>query len=76
MDERSICNHCGADITGNVLEHVKGHLLAGETGGHHGEWRETGRLIHHEAVYEEEWVVDQEAWDETYYVCSQCGAKR
>ena len=38
MQERSICNVCGADITGNTAAHAKEHALAGEGGGHHSEW--------------------------------------
>ena len=74
---RDICNQCGADITDiDIAAHGKAHALAGEGGGHHTEWRETGKIIHHEAVYDEEWVVDQEPWDETYYVCSGCGKRK
>ena len=74
--ERSICNQCNVDITGSEYEHNNIHLMAHEKGGWHSEWIESGNVIHHEAVYEEEWVVDQEAWDETYYVCSECGEKQ
>lgn len=38
MQERSICNVCGTDITGNTVAHAKEHALAGEGGGHHSEW--------------------------------------
>lgn len=30
MAERSICNTCGADVTGHAGEHAKSHALAGE----------------------------------------------
>lgn len=40
--ERSICNICGADITGNTSAHAKQHMLAGEGSGHHSE---TSRVI-------------------------------
>ncbi len=33
LTERSICSACGADITGNVYEHVKAEMLAGNPGG-------------------------------------------
>ena len=72
-----VCNSCGAELRAeDYVAHQKAHALAGEGGGHHTEWRETGRLIHHEAVYEKEWVVDRPAWDETYYVCSECGQRK
>ena len=32
--EVSICNVCGAEITGNEAPHAKVHALAGEGGGH------------------------------------------
>ncbi|WP_165253074.1 hypothetical protein [Adlercreutzia sp. ZJ304] len=35
--EVSICNVCGADITGNVTAHSKAHMLAGKGSGHHSE---------------------------------------
>lgn len=39
--EVSICNVCGADITGNTSAHSKTHMLAGEGSGHHSEVRQT-----------------------------------
>lgn len=35
--EVSICNVCGADITGNTSAHSKAHMMAGEGSGHHSE---------------------------------------
>lgn len=35
--ERSICNICGADITGNTSAHNKQHMLNGEGSGYHSE---------------------------------------
>ncbi|WP_165249028.1 hypothetical protein [Adlercreutzia sp. ZJ141] len=35
--EVSICNVCGADVTGNTSTHGKAHMLAGEGSGHHSE---------------------------------------
>lgn len=32
--EISVCNICGADITGNMAAHGKQHMLAGEDSGH------------------------------------------
>lgn len=51
--EVSICNVCGADITGNTAAHGKQHMLAGEGSGHHSEVRETVigcETVHHDAV--------------------------
>lgn len=38
--EVSICNVCGADVTGNAASHGKAHMLAGEGSGHHSEVRQ------------------------------------
>lgn len=38
--EISICNVCGADITGNTSAHNKQHMLAGEESGYHSEVRQ------------------------------------
>lgn len=38
--ERSICNICGADITGNTSDHNKQHMLAEEGSGYHSEVRQ------------------------------------
>lgn len=35
--ERSVCNICSADITGNTSAHNKQHMLAGEGSGYHSE---------------------------------------
>ena len=34
----SICNNCGAEITGSEASHAKKHALNGEGSGHHEEW--------------------------------------
>lgn len=50
--EVSICNICGADITGNTAAHGKQHMLAGEGSGHHSEVRDTVtgyESVHHDA---------------------------
>lgn len=73
--ERSICNVCGADITGNTTAHSKQHALAGEGGGWHSEvWEiEVGKeTIEHPAVYEKKWVVDKPAWDEKVSIGFKC----
>ncbi|MCR0532495.1 hypothetical protein MKC55_24420 [[Clostridium] innocuum] len=79
--ERSICNTCGADVTGQTAEHAEQHMLNGEPGGHHSETVEvqveTEEIVH-EAVYEKQWVVDKQAWDEkvsTGFKCD-CGATK
>lgn len=80
MQEFSICNDCGADITGNAWAHVKDHMINDTgNGGYHSEWREviTGyKTVHHDAVYETRYVVDSPATTKqelTGYKCSGCG---
>lgn len=80
MQEYSICNDCGADITGNTYEHVKDHMINDTgNGGYHTEWRETVvgyNTVHHDAVYETRYVVDSPATTKqelTGYKCSGCG---
>lgn len=75
MKEFSICNNCGADITGFASEHI----LNGTCRRYHSEWRETVvgyKTVHHEAVYETRYVVDSPATTKqelTGYKCSGCG---
>lgn len=75
MKEFSICNNCGADITGFASEHI----LNGTCRRYHSELREvvTGyNTVHHDAVYETRYVVDSPATTKqelTGYKCSGCG---
>ena len=76
MKEFSICNQCGADITGRYIEHFEAN---DDCSGYHSEWREvvTGyKTVHHDAVYETRYVVDSPATTKqelTSYKCSGCG---
>ena len=81
-ESRSICNGCGADITGNERSHAKAAALAGNyaCGSCHSEPRTvTDSAAWNETVT----VTDSKAWDETvtvtdspaYYTCS-CGATK
>lgn len=79
----SICNNCGADITGNEAAHFKNSLL---NGGNCGSCHEESRIV--QAAYDEqvqvsgaydEQVQVSAAWDETVttgYKCSSCGATK
>ena len=80
MKAYSICNDCGADITGNTYEHLKDHMINDTgNGGYHTEWRETVvgyNTVHHDAVYETRYVVDSPATTKQElagYKCSGCG---
>ena len=69
----SICNNCGADITGNEAAHIKNSLL---NGGNCGSCHEESRTV--QATYDEQVQVSA-AWDETVttgYKCSGCGATK
>lgn len=69
----SICNNCGADITGNEAAHIKNSLL---NGGNCGSCHEESRTV--QAAYDEQ-VQASAAWDETVttgYKCSGCGATK
>ena len=76
MKEFSICNQCGADITGRYIEHFEAN---DGCSGYHSEWREvvTGyNTVHHDAVYETRYVVDSPATTKQElagYKCSSCG---
>ena len=79
----SICNNCGADITGNEATHFKNSLL---NGGNCGSCHEESCTV--QAAYDEqvkvsdaydEQVQVSAAWDETVttgYKCSSCGATK
>ena len=76
IKEFSICNQCGADITGRYIEHFEAN---DGCSGYHSEWREvvTGyKTVHHDAVYETRYVVDSPATTKQElagYKCSGCG---
>ena len=76
MQEFSICNDCGANITGNAWAHVKDHMINDTgNGGYHSEWREvvTGyKTVHHDAVYETRYVVDSPATTKQELVGYKC----
>lgn len=79
MKAYSICNACGADITGNTSDHMYNHMINDEIGGYYTKWRETVvgyKTVHHDAVYETRYVVDSPATTKqelTGYKCSSCG---
>lgn len=81
MKAHSICNQCGADLTGlDIDAHFKNsYFNGGDCGGYHTEWREdvTGyKTVHHDAVYETRYVVDSPATTKQElagYKCSSCG---
>lgn len=80
-EDRTICNNCGADITGNVDAHMKANILNG-CGSY------SIKTVVVQAAYDEqvlvsaawdEQVLVSAAWDETVttgYKCSGCGATK
>ena len=81
-EERSICNGCGADITGNEQAHAYNALMAGNKAC--GAYHTVYNTVTDSAAWEETvTITDSKAWDETvtvtdspaYYTCS-CGARK
>lgn len=81
-ESRSICNGCGADITGNERSHAESAMLAGNAAC--GAWHSEPRTVTDSAAYDETvTITDSAAWEETvtitdsaaYYTCS-CGATK
>ena len=81
-EERSICNGCGADITGNEQAHAYNALMAGNKAC--GAYHTVYNIVTDSAAWEETvTITDSAAWDETvavtdspaYYTCS-CGATK
>ena len=81
-ESRSICNGCGADITGNERSHAKAAMLAGNTAC--GSFHSEPRTVTDSAAWDETvTITDSAAWEETvtvtdspaYYTCS-CGATK
>ena len=79
-DPWECCSVCGADITANVDEHIKQHMMNGEGGRWHTEYYKTvTRTVEHPAEYGTRYVVDTPAWTETVsdgFFCIGCGAKK
>lgn len=80
-EDRTICNNCGADITGNVDAHMKANILNGcgsysiKTVVVQAAWDEQ---VLASAAWDEQVLVSA-AWDETVttgYRCPGCGATR
>ncbi|QGM91992.1 hypothetical protein GIR35_12350 [Enterococcus faecalis] len=68
VEVRSICNYCGADITGHTDE----HLLSGDCGSY------TTKPVEMSPARDEQVLVSA-AWDETVttgYKCATCGATK
>lgn len=81
-EERSICNGCGADITGNEQAHAYNALMAGNKAC--GAYHTVYNTVTDSAAWEEAvTITDSAAWEETvtitdsaaYYTCS-CGARK
>ena len=81
-ESHSICNGCGADITGYERNHAESAMLAGNAAC--GAWHSEPRTVTDSPAWDETvTVTDSKAWDETvtvtdsptYYTCS-CGATK
>ena len=78
-EEHKFC-YCGFDITaaGTDTETHQNSSACTNDGGWYTQWVTVG-TVHHDAVYEEQWVVDEAAHTETQvtgYKCSKCGATK
>ena len=80
--EVMICNDCGVELNAsNCYDHVENHLLNGGKGSWREEWKKVqvgSNKINHDAIYQDKWIIDKAAWDETVttgYSCS-CGATK
>ena len=78
--EVMICNDCGVELNAsNCYDHVENHLLNGGKGSWREEWKKVqvgSNKINHDAIYQDKWIIDKAAWDETVttgYKCSGCG---
>lgn len=78
--EVMICNDCGVELNAsNCYDHVENHLLNGGKGSLREEWKKVqvgSNKINHDAIYQDKWIIDKAAWDETVttgYKCSGCG---
>ena len=69
-ESRSICNGCGADITGNERSHAESAMLAGNAAC--GAWHSEPRTVTDSAAYDETVTITDSA---AYYTCS-CGATK
>lgn len=70
-EDRTICNNCGADITGNVDAHMKANFMNGCSS-------YSIKTVVVQNAYDEQVLVSN-AWDETVttgYRCSTCGATK
>ena len=65
-EDRTICNKCGEDITGNVDIHYAFYC----DGGYSIQKVQTG-TVHHDAITQTVWVEDAAGW----YDCSICGER-
>ena len=88
-ETKAVCSACGyeADSTSEINDHLDTHYdpELGYSDASYSTKRVQVDTIHHSAktheepVYEQEWVVDSEAWDEevvTGYKCRTCGAEK
>ena len=84
---KCVCSACGyeADSTDEIGDHMDSHYdpELGYIDASYSVQEVVTDVIHHpevsheEPVYEEQWIIDSEAWDETVvtgYRCSTCGA--
>ena len=79
IEEEHVFCYCGFDMTAaNMDADEHWASMDYECGGSYTQWVTVG-TVHHDAVYEDKWVVDEAAHTETQvtgYKCSKCGATK
>lgn len=76
-DQLSHCLKCGPPLSEDDIRYVPGIITT--AGSSYGTIRVQVGTTHHEAVYEEKWIVDKKAYDEQVldgYKCTTCGATK
>lgn len=78
--EVKICDFCGAQLDeSSVGGHIEEHISKGESASVSSKFDKVEvrtETVHHDAVVEEKWVVDEGAWTETVDIgrkCNECG---
>lgn len=72
------CGGCGMDFTaaGFSIDNIALHVLECQGGcNYYDKFVPVTKTVHHDAVYEDQTIIDIEAWDEYLYTeCTTCGA--
>ena len=77
------CGGCDMDFTAAGYspsdDYISTHTLSCQGGGssYYFQYVPVTETVHHDAVYEDQTIIDKEAWDEYLYTeCTTCGARQ